>query len=368
MTSQPAPPDALELIDRIYAALYGAASWNCMLDRARALLPNGQAVLLFHDKIGGKGAVSVAAGIDPGMVERYNAVYAQINPWMHHAALRPLGKVMQADEMLPRVDLLRTQYYDEFLRPQDITTGLGVTLRRQGNINFFFSIICADAKPEEIEAARGVMAAAVPHLNRAFEVEQARGRSGAVAPDKKGIIMLGPDLRVRSADDLALRLIEEVDDLAIGPLRLLRCKDPALRDCIEAIATLRHLPGAAPRVHCLHLKRRDGALPLRVCVYRPGGTGLAFFGGTGCIIHLEDLTGTIPLAVASFCRMHHLSAAESGIVLGLASGRSVEEIASARHTSPATVRTQIKNIFAKTDLSRQAQIIQHISIIAGGGR
>jgi hypothetical protein len=50
---------------------------------------------------------------------------------MPHAAVRPLGRVVQADEMLPRHELHATDYYNEFLTPQDIDTGFGVPSPRR---------------------------------------------------------------------------------------------------------------------------------------------------------------------------------------------------------------------------------------------
>lgn len=87
------PQLASELIDHVYAAMFGEAPWQAFMDHSRNLFPNGQTVLFHHDKNSRSGAFSLAGGLDRGMVEKYNREYHAINPWMDHAMIRPLGRV-----------------------------------------------------------------------------------------------------------------------------------------------------------------------------------------------------------------------------------------------------------------------------------
>lgn len=362
MVHPAAQPDCFDLVDRLYAAVYSEAPWAGFLESAQHLLPNGQVVLFFHNRAEGRGALSMSAGLDPAVVESYNRVYSCINPWMDHAAARPLGKVMQADEMLPRDKLHRTQYYHEFLRPQDLETGLGVTLRRRDATNFFFSIISADAPTDTIEAARRTISALAPHLDRVFDIHQAGLDASRTLPGR-GIIRVTGDLKVVEADERALHLLDRMQIISIGPRRQLKCHDPRLSDCVRALTEARRDGSGAPGIQCLHLKRHDGAPPLRIRIYRPGAAA-EFFAGSDCILHLEDPLDMLPTAVAEYARMYRLSAAEAGIVLGLVHGHSLQKIAEARQSSIATVRTQMKSIFYKTDAKRQSDIVKHVCIMS----
>jgi DNA-binding CsgD family transcriptional regulator len=49
--------------------------------------------------------------------------------------------------------------------------------------------------------------------------------------------------------------------------------------------------------------------------------------------------------------------AEAAIAAALACGQDIDEIAQARGVRPATIRNQIKGIFAKTDTRRQAELV-----------
>ena len=86
-----APPDAGELIDRLYAALFNEAPWQEFVTRSCDLMPNGKSVLFYHDKGSGVGALALTAGLEDEMVAKFNDYYHRINPWVDHAMKRPLG-------------------------------------------------------------------------------------------------------------------------------------------------------------------------------------------------------------------------------------------------------------------------------------
>ncbi len=56
-------------------------------------------------------------------------------------------------------------------------------------------------------------------------------------------------------------------------------------------------------------------------------------------------------------RAFGLTEAEAEIALALADGQTIERIAETRETSVATVRTQVKSVLAKTEVSTQAQLV-----------
>lgn len=347
-----------ELIDHVYAAMFGEAPWQAFMDHSRSLLPNGQTVLFHHDKSSRRGAYSFCGGLDQGMIEKYNNSYCTINPWMDHATIRPLGRVMQADEMLPRDALLRTDFYSEYLRPQDITTGLGVTLERDNDRNFFFSIVCSDVEADRIDSARRIISSLVPHLTRAF------GSCRATMPLEEptcDILQIDAKLRVVSAGANALAMLQETEELTIGPLGRLVCKDAHCLRIIQTVLAQHRGATTLPEIHYCYLKRKNGALPILACIYRPGATALALVGATDCFIRLESPLSTLREAVRRFCTMHHLSAAEAGIVAHLVEGLTLEQIAAQRRASPDTVRTQLKNVYRKTECHRQVDIMRHVA-------
>jgi DNA-binding CsgD family transcriptional regulator len=352
----PSVPREVPLTSLAHRALLGEADWQDLLDRARQVLPNGKAVLFFHDAGSARGAFSFASGTEEGFRRAYEAYYARINPWMPHAAIRPLGRVVQADRMLPRAGLRKTEFYADFLAPQDLETGLGVTIRRENGCNFLFSVLGADCEEAEMRQAQHTLQSVVPALRLAFETYRRR-------PDLLG----EPDglagLRVTHADDEAVRLLGTAPCLSLDPAGRLRCGLPAVAEWIEAELAAWGMD-AAPTQRVFHLPRPGGALPLRLTVLRSDGRGTSYFRGPECVILFEDPAASIPVAVAEFCRMHGLSRAEARVVAGLVRGLTPVEIAAESGVSLPTVKTQLRGIFERTGLRRQVEVVRHVCIMA----
>lgn len=361
MASQAGIDVTNELIDRLYAALFSEAPWQDFVERSCDLLPNAKTVLFCHHKTSGMGAMSLSGGLDDGMVSKFNDHFYSINPWIDHAMIRPLGKVMQADEMLPRSDLKCTEFFQDYLRPQEIETGLGVTLHRHEGLHVFFSIVCADASDEELNDAKRSISRLVPHLERAFRVQGGRlAIKNGLCQRPEGIFQIDSRLRVVEADARALCLIAQTEALRIGPLHRLVSTDPDFLSCMQRVMSS-ELPVAVQHVH---LKRKGGGIPIHACLYQPGYAGGVFMKETNCFIRLEDPVLGLGEGIRRFCRLHGLTGAEADIVAGLAAGLTLAQIAAKRKTSQLTIRTQLKAIFAKSGSGKQSDILCQVAVLA----
>ena len=361
-------PTGSELGSLALKALLGETEWRDFLDQARQVLPNGKAVLFFHDAGSADGALSLGAGIEEGFAQAYEAHYAKVSPWMPHAAMRPLGRVVQAERMLARAELKKTEYYAGFLAPQGLETGLGVTIHRENGCNFLFSVVGADCEEAEMRQAQDTLQSVVPILRLAFDTYRRRpdlvgdleGLAGR--PPSHARLRVGPGLRVTHADDEAFSLLATAPCLSLDPAGRLRCSLPAVVEWIKAELAA-WAGSAAPTQRVFHLPR-PGDLPLRLTVLRSEGRGASYFRGPECVILLEDPAASIPVAVAEFCRMHGLSRAEARVVAGLVRGLSPAEIAAESGVSLPTVKTQLRRVFERSGLRRQIDVVRQVCIMA----
>lgn len=356
-----------ELINHIHAAMRGEGSWCTFLDEVRRIAPNGQAFLFYHDMTAGSGALSLSSGLGPESSGAYSTYYSRLNPFMPHAARRPLGRVVRSDDMLAREDLKRCEYYNDFLKPLDIETGFGVTVTRNGHCNFMFSIMCADLGDAKAEEVRACVQALVPSLEKAFRQARVSPCSAGhplqgVTLDRFGILRLGPGGAIYAVNEVALRIVDSTPSVRIDRGRRLVCSAPVLGEAVAA--AMAGWGSTEAFVHVLHLPRDGAALPLRVTVIRSAVDEAAFFRGPECLVCIEDPAWWLGEAVEAFGDMHGLTRAERRIVLALANGFSSEEIAEAAGISGQTVRSHLRHVFVRTGLHRQVDLVRHVCLLA----
>jgi len=95
-----------------------------------------RAALSLHDTAlpcGEIGAQVNQVNIDAATVAAYARHYAAVNPWLARSAERPLGVIVTAQHAVPHADLLKTEYYHDLRRPQDIDLAVGLAVLEDGS-------------------------------------------------------------------------------------------------------------------------------------------------------------------------------------------------------------------------------------------
>lgn len=178
-------------------------------------------------------------------------------------------------------------------------------------------------------------------------------RSPAILLDRFGRVlrvssraeqMLGPDLNVRLGQVVA------PEDAHISAL--LRAHIAAAIWSEPKLDDLALEPVLVPRTDRRPLILR--AHPLRKA-------GLAYFDGCRALLTITDLEEQERLAGRTLRQMHGLTQREAQLCEALFAGASLTEIAQSSGTSPLTVRSQMRSIFAKTHTSGQNELLLLLS-------
>lgn len=359
------------LIDRIYAALVGEIGWDLFLQEVATCLPNGKATLFFHDLDSGSGALSLNAGFSGDAAAAYGSHFSRVNPWMRAAAQRPVGLAVRSEQMLPRPDLLRTEFYADYLVPHGLGTAVGVTVYKEERCNFMLSVLGAETDDATLDAARALLGQLAPHLRRVFGYYRRSPQAGAALQDGLsvldllgiGLILVAPDRRIRHSNQAAEALIAAggaVDQDGEGRLRFASPEVTVALD--RALGTIRL--GLSRGLLDTKLLRRDGGRPpLRVrFVQLDPASVQVFFAGAAAMVLIEDpAVSSAAARVESARAAYGLTAAELRVAQRLIEGLTPAEIAAVDGVSPLTVRSQLKSIFAKTDTRRQAEVVRKLS-------
>jgi DNA-binding CsgD family transcriptional regulator len=323
---------------------------------------------LYHDLAARSGALSLYAHIDHKSVAAYNSYYAAKNPWMAKATARPLGLGVRVELMLPRRELIRTEFYADYLRPLGLETGVGVTMFRDQTCNFILGIICAAGDDERINSAAALLGELAPHLRQAFAYYRHPGgvASGRLAVDAAAnaldvaIMSMGLDRRVRWANPAAYRLLSLGDPIGTDASGRIGAKRSEVREALDA-ALVEAARGEAAGKRTLNLRDREDMPSTRLTVVVPSLTSWERYFAGPCVVLFVETVTPAALPVEEALRVAFgLTPSEARIVGAIADGARLADVADAQGIAVATARNHLKRSFAKMDVKRQAELVAKV--------
>jgi DNA-binding CsgD family transcriptional regulator len=256
--------------------------------------------------------------------------------------------------------LLRSDTYVDYAYHHDIPYGCQTKLidTSAGMIGFALLRGARDGKADA--RVRNIFTAIAPHVRSAVRTQIALEESGpallAGALDKAGtaVFVLQGDGRIMAMTGMA-----EIA-LSRGLLGVVRGRLEA-RDAGDTVrlhqALARHATGAPLPLETVLLPGPDRARPVLLDLVRAARSSGSFGFRPHVLAILRGAGRWHARAPAVLTTLYRLSPGEADVALRLAEGVSRSAIAEARGSSLATVRAQLKSIFAKVGVEREAELI-----------
>ncbi|MEI9888802.1 MAG: helix-turn-helix transcriptional regulator [Rhizomicrobium sp.] len=354
-----------ELIGRIYECAIDPGQWDDTLTHIAAALspPDWDVMMLVWERLAPPGCRFVGAtNLIPMAREIYRTMFAGRQPWSRRIWALPLGRVVDTDEIMPRSEILESDFYRQFLRTWRLEKAVGVVLDRQGSEKL--ALIMPGPPEGQLDGLKRGLRLLAPHIQRAVRISRALGEANLraaaalsvmdLAPN--AIVTLTPDLKVINANAKALELI------ASGWARL--ADGAFVLSDRQAQRQLAELAEAAPPASSAF--RATG----------PDGSDLAVLGARLTNQTAETLDGRIEgagiiltvgvgaraplIEIDRLAAWFGLTPSEARLAAGLSSGMSLDEYAARRNVSMNAVRFLLKGIYRKTNVGSQAQLIAQI--------
>ncbi|TNC67556.1 helix-turn-helix transcriptional regulator [Rubellimicrobium roseum] len=359
--------DLSSIEDAILKAAINPAAWSSVMAAFVRSFPGCRASLLGHDMQMAQGLPAAQAGYDVACVQSYYRHFHTINPFAPAWAGLPVGRVVDSREVVPEADLLRTEFYQDWLRPQqDLRSTVGAVVARDSGRLFLFSLHI-EHRVAEVMAAQ-VLTAAVRLqglMRHALEVNRmtlglrldAEALRHGIEPSDAAVLLLGADGVILHGNRRAETMLEEGDVLRRDPAGRLRMMREVERMRMEAALRLR--PGGP-----LSFPVGGAGHEMRVVPLRPGSLGdlrmpLLLDRSPAALVVMRpsrrDRDGTMQVMQAL-----GLTRAEAEVALALAEGATVAEVAETRRVSVQTVRNQVKSALGKTGSRRQADLVREV--------
>jgi len=360
----------LELVDLIYRAAGDPAGWNAVLARLGQELDGTAGSIHHQHSESQESGVAMAWNIDPADLESYMAHFSFVNPWMtRRKDLLAPGMVVTSQMLCPDEEMDRTEFCNDWLLPQKLYHGCGVTVVKDGPVGSKLSLFRPKNRGQFGDAECQLLRVLTPHLQRALELhnrvqrleEKASAACDALDRLPQGVILLDAQQRPVFVNGAAQALLAAGDGLRLernGLRAAVPEEHKRLAQLLAGAVATGRGQGIQSGGTC-QISRDQSSSPLLMFV-TPLRTGTVRIGPTIPVagVFLSD-PDRGPRADAEItASLFGLTRAEARLSAKLASGRTLEEAAEELSVSLLTVRSQLKSIFGKTATSRQSELVR----------
>ena len=309
----------------------------------------------------------------PELDQQYLDYYHRINPYLrgggtarpNAASIGPLRALVDNEEVE------RSEFYQEFWRPQNVVLEGSVYMTpyrdASGQVTLGLMKRQGQTGMAERDCLR-ILERLMPHLRTAWSLSSAREalRSqqacsfGVLDQLSRAVVLLDAAGQVQIANRTARALLDQSDGLSLGASGLTAAFERDDRHLARLVRrATRVAPGAALPARGATRVRRPSQRPAYEVLVSP--------------LPAVDRAGPrIPVAavfisgdemehsqvIKTLSELYDLTHAEARVVTHLAEGHTLREVAGHGGVSLETVRSQLKNVFRKTDTRRQSELIR----------
>lgn len=268
---------------------------------------------------------------------------------------------------MPRDELERTEYYNDFLRPISAERGLLIRLGLQGKEVAALSIGRSDKRgrftDEEIAAATRLQ----PHLIRAYDLSQKfaslqnlnKDLLGALERSSLAFMFLDGDAGVLHTNAAGEALLTRGKALCTLGGRLTATDPGAAHDLAGLIAEAAAADWERRRAGTLQITAPDGTAPCTVTATPLRFEQRSVFShGSTILVQVTEAAPEPAINDAGLAKLFGLTRAESRLALALYSGMTLRDAADRYEISINTARVQLGSVLSKTGTHRQVDLIR----------
>jgi DNA-binding CsgD family transcriptional regulator len=385
MTAGPAgftEASVIRTIEAVYDAAISPDRWMDALGRMRDMLGLCSAAFLVYnaDRTQVDG---IAACPDPdGHRAVLQAIFRRNVSYWQGPPPRP-GMIARNEELVPNEIFQRSEMYQEYWKPRDQQDALRVTISvDEAGVNHQLGLVRAKSASLFDAADIAQVRVLMPHLQRAVALRRRLqhvdllGAAALKALDtvQHGVLLLDEHRRLMHANAAGDALLCKAAGLGasglgasglgasgLGASRgLLVAATAAWTNRLhDALGRAAGTHGTPARASALRLPRpaAGGTLAVLVMPFHHAAH-LSLSPRPAVLVCVTDPSAIAVPPARQIADMFGLTGAEAALAAALLAGESVREIAERRGRSVNTVRTQLAMLMAKTEVSRQSELMR----------
>ena len=358
-------------LDLLYGAVVEPELWIPAMERF-ADLTGGTSAWLSRLNVANGGGSGVIARIDPKMPTLYHQHYGALNPFAvapdpaaYMRAWSP--RILTEDECLDPDGLVAGEYYNDFMRPQDVHSVMIVRLSAQGQETCALTINRPKSRGRFERSDVALAQRLHGHVRRAFALTEKLATAGLTADEMgavfdhaavQGLFVLDPQGQVRRINREAERILAARLGLTLSQGRL-RASAPGPARRLEALIAL--ATSTDPTVRqggSMVLPSGEVRTPVGLTVIPVLTERHAVFGHRpSAIVCVTDPEAATRVPAEVLRQMYGFTPAEARVALAILDGATVREAARALGVSFHTARHQVQSLLQKAGVSRQVELV-----------
>lgn len=359
-----------DLIRQIYAAAYDPTQWVGVMERLAIAVGGLRGCLTRIDMDTNAGVEAILLRSDPAWVDAYSQHFSSVNIFMSSktnagAEGEWQPTVMTEEYGLEREDYLGSEYYNDFMRPQDVDRALFIQLGRSGSVASNINI--GRRTGEVFDVSDLEFAARMqPHMIRAYEIGRRlagplgviRNLADAFQQSSHAVFLVEGDGALTYANAVAERLLSRDSGLSVINGRLTPGHSEAARQFEKLIGQAARRDGTRSG-GTMSIPRSNARFPLAVrTAPLPLDDGAIHRASAPVLVCVTDLEAQVIAPSGELRDLFGLTVAEIRLAAAVFEGLSLPEAAEQFGISINTVRFQLARIFDKTGVSRQAELVK----------
>ena len=355
-----------KLVGGLYKAASDPAAWEPFLQDLAGRTSATAAALVIYDSSEASYVLSRSWEFSPEATKLYGEHYGALDVWAHEALSKRGSSVLNSEALYPLQRLKRREMYNDYLAPFGLEHGLFTVVENTGSRLASVSLFRNSCRTEFREPDRAILEFLLPHIQQAvklhFEFSKLKAESHGIAAALDalcgGVIFLGLDGRVLFMNRTASAMVSERDGLlasASGMRAEQQSESAQLNKFVgDAVAAA---TGKGFNAGGTVLVSRRARPPLKVQISPIRNAGIESPQRISAVAFISDPLQRRPQHESLRAR-YALTPAETRVALLLADGQSPQAITQIVGVTENTVRTQIKSIYWKTGVKRQAELVR----------
>ncbi len=382
-----------DLVHAIYAASLEPSRWPAVVERIALQFDGCASALLTPLHSPEQGGLIFSFNLAPGTIERWAREGRHADPFVQRASERGLlfeGSTVLGDELVPSHELVQTGFYRELWKPNGIgrvCSGVIFGANDTHQLPAVFSVYRRLSDPLFDTADKELLSRLLAHISRSLGVmfhlrsDSVRAAASAAALDRLacGVFLLEASGSILFANRAGQEMQAAGNPFAQG----------------SAASTLQNLRLSSDGD--AHAREKFAAMLNAALLERPADTGhfsdalvvSDAEGKPGYVIHVaplrigeNDMLAVSPRQVKAIVvayslgtiasvkqgaleQVFGLTVAEARAAIGVLAGGSVKSMAARLGVSSNTLKSQLKAVYEKTGVNRQADLLKILLAFAG---